>query len=307
MQLHRRIYFALVATLLSFALSLIYRVATVDPVNDLFFPFCAASALIVGIDPYGDACRITYQGHIYPPNPLTTVLVAVPFVPLGMLGAPLLWSCFTGLLVFGLLKDGAWWRLLVLLSAPYWQAFLTLQWSPLMLAIALLPGLLPLALVKPQTGLPIILTNLTWQRVMGCAFFFLCTLIVDTTWPIRWLPQIQSYDGYIPLLALPVGLLLLLALIRWRQKNAQFLLAMAIVPQRGIYDLLSLWSLLETPKQLIVVNVLSWLLYALVAMEVPFPFPILSVILIYLPFLAIVIRLPVAKAIQSWNARNIAS
>jgi|GEM_PF-3079946 len=90
MPLRRRIYLALVATLMSFILSIVYRVTTVDPVNDLVFPLCAASALLRGIDPYGKACLLIYQGHIYPPNPLTMVLVAVPFVPFDPFGGPVL-------------------------------------------------------------------------------------------------------------------------------------------------------------------------------------------------------------------------
>lgn len=96
-------------------------------------------------------------------------------------------------------------------------------------------------------------------------------------------------------------MLLPLALIRWRQKRAQFLFAMALVPQRGIYDLLSLWSLLETPRQLIILNGLSWVLYGLVVVGIPIPFPILSVTLMYLPFLVIVLRVSIANAIQSWS------
>jgi hypothetical protein len=282
--------------------SLLYQTSASDPVNDLFFPFCGASALLRGIDPYGELCLIKYQGRIYPPNPMTTVLVAVPFAPLGVLGSIILWSCITGLLVFALLKDGAWWRLLTLLSAPYWESFLTLQWPPLILAIALLPALLPLALVKPQNGLPVILTNMTWRRVVGCGLFLAATLAVDLTWPRRWLAQLGSYDGYIPLLAFPIGIFLLLALIRWREKSAQFLLLMAIVPQRGIYDLLSLWSLIETPKQLIILNGLSWLLYGLVIMSIPIPFPVLSVSLIYLPLLAIILPISRVNVFRAWNA-----
>jgi len=92
-------------------------------------------------------------------------------------------------------------------------------------------------------------------------------------------------------LALPLGLLLLLASMRWHEKKSQFLLFMSIVPQRGIYDLLSLWSLLETPKQIIILNILSWLLYALARLGVAISFPILCVALIYLPFLFIVLGL----------------
>jgi hypothetical protein len=303
MPFRRRLYTALLAATVSFAVLTVHRVIAVEPVNDQFFPFCAASALLHGVDPYGEACIIAYRGQIYPPNPLTTVLAVIPFTPLGEFGPLMLASCLTGLLVFGLLKDGAWWRLLVLLSAPYWQAFLFLQWSPLILAITFLPACLPLALIKPQTGLPVILTNLTWRRGLACALFLGLTLIVDPTWPLRWLPHTRAYNGYIPVLAFPVGLLLLFTLLRWRDKCGRFLFLMAIVPQREIYDLLSLWSVLETPKQVMLLNILSWLLYGLVWLKAPLAFPLLSVGLIYLPLLALVLRIPMTKPVQSVEAQ----
>ena len=105
-------------------------------------------------------------------------------------------------------------------------------------------------------------------------------------------------------MALPVSLPLLLALSRWRHQPAQFLLLMAIVPQRGIYDLLSLWSLLKTPKQLLALNGLSWLLYALVNLGSPVPFPILSVTVIYLPCLFLIMRDPITHRMREYQNRR---
>ncbi|GAB4200215.1 MAG: hypothetical protein OHK0022_21100 [Roseiflexaceae bacterium] len=298
MQPRQRLFCAFAIALIVGAASLVYRVLDRDAINDLYFPLCGGAAVLQGIDPYGGSCEILYQGKVFPPNPLTTVLVAVPFAPLGLFGSALLWACGTGLLVYGLLKDGEWWRLLVLVSGPYWQAFLTHQWSPLILAVALLPGLLPLAMVKPQTGLPVILTNLTWRRALACAAFLLLTFVLDPTWPLRWLPQTQTYNGYVPLLALPVGLLLPLVLIRWREKHAQFLFLMSIVPQRGLYDLLSLWSVVENRRQLVVLNLLSWALFGLAFFFPQLPFPVLSVTLIHLPLVLYTLREPIGNAIQ---------
>src|SRR5438093_1099062 len=113
MSVSRRIFYACLATLLVLVLSVVYRLSTVEPVNDLYFPFCGAKALLHSIDPYGGRCLIEWKGVIYPPNPMTTIFAAVPFmVAFGAgWGALLLWSSFTGLLVFGLLCDGQWWRL----------------------------------------------------------------------------------------------------------------------------------------------------------------------------------------------------
>ncbi len=38
---------------------------------------------------------------------------------------------------------------------------------------------------------------------------------------------------------------------------------MALIPQRGLYDLLPLWYLVDTRRQLLVLNGLSWLMMGL--------------------------------------------
>src|SRR5262245_22596724 len=93
MPFRRRFFAALLAATISFALLAVHRVIATEPVNDLFFPFCAAVALLRGVDPYGGACIIAYKGQIFAPNPLTTVLAAVPFIPLGEFGPLMLSAC----------------------------------------------------------------------------------------------------------------------------------------------------------------------------------------------------------------------
>ena len=260
MPMRRRIYIAILAVLASLVLSVLKLLVLPGPVNDFQVPICGARALLHGLDPYSGICTIGAEQDAYATYPMTAILAVMPFTVFGnqTSNAIFVWAAINGLLAFALLHDNRPWRLLLFTSAVYWQAFDTYQWSPFITAIAFMPGLLPLALVKPHTGLAVILTNLTRRRALGLAAFLLLSLAVYPTWPLRWLTQARSYDGYIPLLAMPLGLLVLLAMVRWREKRAWFYLLTAAVPQRGLYDPLALGWLAGNPRQMLFLAAMSW-------------------------------------------------
>ena len=262
---HRRLLIATLVAIAALGGSWAYRTSAADPVNDFGLLFCGADALLRGIDPYGPPC--VGQGT-FTAYPLTAILAVSPFTVFGSWWGPIvLWSFLAGLLAWALLAQGQVWRLLTLTSMPFVVSFMFLQWSPLILAIAFLPGLLPLTLIKPHLGLPVLATNLTRRRVIGCLVFIAITFAIDPTWPWRWLRLTAAFDGFIPVLSMsPAGLLLLLAAIRWRSKDARFYVLMALMPQRGLYDLLPLWYLVETRRQLLILNGLSWLMFGLVSL-----------------------------------------
>jgi len=296
------------AFVLALCLQLTYRTVLGGRGYDLYFPFCAARAILDGIDPYAGTCAIVIQHKTYPSNPLTAVLPALPFVWFGYLGAIAMWSCFVGMMVFGLLKDGEYWRLLVLFSAPFWSSFQFLQWSPLITAVLFLPALLPLALVKPQSGLPVIVTNMTRTRAIACLAFAAATLLVDPRWPLKWWPQALNYDGVVPVLVagwggLLLGLIVFLVLLDWRERRTLFLAVSAIMPQRGIYDALPLATLNPSARQVVAWSVLSWIAFA------AGPFfqdrPRWLVPLIYLPLVAS--RIHDALALRSTRATRLAA
>ena len=220
--------------------------------------------MLGGIDPYGGACAIRDGARTYPSNPLTAIVVALPFSPFGYLGALVMWACFVGVLVFGILTSAKSWRLLILTAAPFWESFWLLQWAPLITAIVFVPSILPLAMVKPHIGLPVMLTNLTRRRIAACAAFAALTLVIDPSWPFRWWPQAMNFDGFVPV-AVPVagtlllGLLVFLALLNARDSRTQFLLLAALMPQRGFYDALPLTTISGSAPQLFAWSVLSWL------------------------------------------------
>jgi hypothetical protein len=278
-QLWRRIALSVLIGAVALLVSLTYRSNDMG-MGDI--PVCHARALLQGEDPY--ACPHETVYRVWPTNPLTTIMLITPFASLSdEAAASAFMAIGTGVMVFGLLGRG-YWPLLTLLSPAYWIAFRTAQWSPLLLGVALLPGLLPLALAKPQVGLPIILMNLTWRRAVACGVFVLASFALIPDWPWRWLPQTTTYDGFIPLLTLP-GPLILIALLRWRQQSARWLLLLAAVPQRALHDQLLLWIIPRSPRESLLLTICAWL-------GAPFWYPnppaALVVTLLYIPSLLIV-------------------
>lgn len=220
--------------------------------RDFDWPLRAARDLLAGRDPYN------YAFHEYAiPYPLPAALVALPFawLPNQVAGA-LFIGLSSALLAFGLTKHG-YARLLIFLAYPYWDALIFVQWSPLIMAAAFFPLLLPVALAKPQIALPIALTHLSRRGFWACVVVGIASLLVLPDWPLRWLGQINSYQSFVPLLVLP-GPLLLLALLRRRDKDAQMLMLAAVMPQRWLYDSFILWLIPKSPREILITAGISW-------------------------------------------------
>ena len=261
MSLQKRILAACAIGAAAAILCYTYQLGHGASAGDLWIPLCMARALLGGAEPYA-ACRSVHSDGVTPAtaNPLTTGLAMLPFAPLpDPVVAAVVFGLSSGLLAFGLARDGAW-RLLVFLAFPYWESLRWVQWAPLLMAVALFPALLPLTLIKPHVGLPIALTRLTWRRALACAAFGLLSLAIEPSWPWRWLGQVGDYTGFVPLLALP-GPLLLLALLRWRSPDARLFTLLALAPQRIYYDQLLLFVLPRGARELLALSAISWLVF----------------------------------------------
>jgi hypothetical protein len=162
----------------------------------------------------------------------------------------------SALLAFGLSRHG-YHRLYVFLAYPYWAALYEAQWTPLILASAFLSALLPVTLAKPQLGLPILLTSSTKRGLLACVAAAALTFIIMPGWLGQWLSHLHRYSRFIPLLVLP-GPLLALALIRFREREARFLIAAALMPQRWFYDGFILWFIPKSRREIIWTSFLSW-------------------------------------------------
>ena len=189
--------------------------------------------------------------------PLPGAILALPFIGLpAELAAALFYGLSSGLLAFGLTRYG-YHRLLVFLAYPFWAGILTAQWAPAIAAAAFFPLLLPLTLAKPQVGLPVALTHLSPRGMLACLGVVAITLIAMPQWPRLWLGQLGHYEHFVPLLVLP-GPLLILALVRYKDKDAWLLFLAALMPQRWFFDTFILWLIPRSRRELIWTAGFSW-------------------------------------------------
>jgi hypothetical protein len=199
-------------------------------------------------------------------NPYDRPMQLYP-LPCAIFGLPFVWmrpevagGAFYGissaLMAFGLSRN-SYHRLFVFLAFPYWAGLITAQWTPLIIASALLPPLLPATLAKPQLGLPVVLTRATRIGLLACAFVAALSFLILPRWPWLWIHNLHQYMYFIPFLVLP-GPLLALALLRFRSRDARFLLFMALVPQRWFYDMLILWLIPKSWRELSLTVLVSW-------------------------------------------------
>jgi hypothetical protein len=223
--------------------------------------------------------------------PLTAAFFALPFLRLPPeTAAGLFYGLSSAILAFGVTRNG-YERLLIFLAYPYWAGLLTVQWSPLLAASAFFPLLLPATLAKPQIGLPVLLTNPSRRGFVACLVLLLLSLIAMPTWPEIWLAQTRQYQYFIPLFVVP-GLLLLLALIRWRDRDAILLFLAACMPQRWFFDAFILWLIPKSRREIVWTVFFSWGAGIWRWYRFPHTFDEvgkIAVIFLYLPMLAVVL------------------
>jgi hypothetical protein len=223
--------------------------------------------------------------------PLVAAFFGFPFVWLRPeIAAAAFYGLSSGAMAFGLSRGG-YHRLLVFLAYPYWAGILTAQWSPLILAAGFFPLLLPVTMVKPQVGLPVALTHLSRRGVIACAVLLLVSLALMPHWPLAWIGQLGYYQHFIPVLVLP-GPVLILALWRYRDRDALLLFLSAIMPQRWFFDSLTLWLIPKSRREILLTAALSWGAGIWRWYHIPTSFAQVgrwTVIFIYLPMLGVIL------------------
>jgi len=241
-----------------------------------------AQRLLAGQNPYDTP---------FEQYPLTAGLFALPFVRLQPeVAAALFYGLSSALLAFGLTRHG-YHRLLIFLAYPYWAGLLTVQWSPLIAASSFFPLLLPLTMAKPQIGLPVFLTRANRTGFVACIVVVALSLALMPQWPLLWIAQMGHYEHFIPLLVLP-GPLLLLALLRYRDRDAIFLLLTACMPQRWFFDSFILWLIPRSRREIVWTVFLSWGAGILRWYHSPHSFIQVgrwTILFIYLPMLAVLL------------------
>ncbi len=211
----------------------------------------AARSLLSGEDPYAN----TPAGAV--PYPLPAAIVAMPFALFpAEIGGALFFGLSSALLGLGLIRQDPQ-RLLIFLAYPYWAALMTAQWTPLIMCGAFFSLAFALCVAKPQIGMPMALTHASRWGILATACLLLISFMLRPRWPLEWIPQLHGYQHFVPLLVVP-GPLLVLALWRWRDRDAQLLLIFCILPQRWFYDSFLLWLIPKTRRNILATVAGSW-------------------------------------------------
>jgi hypothetical protein len=215
--------------------------------SDFELVWNAARVWLGGESPYaaiGPGLSIEWQfPQLYP---FPAVVFAIPF---SFLSAQLANICFVaisaGAMAWAItserLDDPRWW---VFASFAYVEAVHVAQWSPLMIAAALMPSLSFVLACKPTIGAAFFVAFPRWRTALIGAAFALATIVIYPKWIPEWLNTL-SHTSHMnaPVAHLRVGgPLLLLALLRWRRPEARLLAALACIPQTTLlYETLPLF------------------------------------------------------------------
>ena len=219
----------------------------------------AARAWLAGLNPYAvtpsDPPYFIHDRFFYP---MPTVLAVTPFAAMPLAaGAATFFGLSSALLGYALSRD-RWNRLPMFLSFPYIMAASLGQWSPLVIATALLPGLGFLNVLKPNLGLALTFARPTRAALIGGPALLIASLALLPTWPTDWLSNLRAMPGHPPPLLTLWGCWLVVAALRWRTEDGRLVLGMAAVPQLPMfYDQLPLLLLHRNRKQALAAVFLS--------------------------------------------------
>jgi hypothetical protein len=274
--------------------------------GDFGFQLRGARDLLAGRDPY-DSPPGPYN-ILYP---LPAIMLAIPLAWLNDFAAGgVFFGISSGLLAWLILRKGEPWQLLIFLSWPFFYALLFAQWSPLVLCLYFTPAFLPVLVMKPQNALPLALTQRpSWLGIGLTLVIGIASLVIYPTWPFVWLKQTSSYQGIIPpLLTLPLGPLLLLALLRYREQKAWLLVSMAAMPQRVLYDQLALFMVPGNRLEMLIFMLCSWLSLPVLLIfggwiHLPGGWKLWILLTLYLPALGIVFAPVLGGWIKKWKDR----
>ena len=251
--------------------------------------FGAAYLLLRGENPYaeiGPGRIVDLQGAWA--YPLPAALVTMPFLAIDPnWSAFVMVGCSFALCAYGLTGMPAgiaanslgWWQLLALASAPATATFYNGQWAPALLGAALVPAFGWMLAVKPTLGAALWLWRPTKRAAIGVTALCLVSLPVLPSWPQDFLRVATSnfvVGQYVTPLFRPngSGLILLLALLRWRRPESRLLVLLGCIPQNAfLYDQLPLLLVPRSRVALALFAIWTHVLWRLMDELHPFPEP----------------------------------
>lgn len=280
--------------------------------SDLDQVWYAATALRHGLNPYDvigpTGTWFKWNWPLYYPMPAVLLAFPLSFLPLTVARYAFV-GASSGLLAYAVTRR-AWFPLMIFASGAYVNAALVAQWSPLLTAAILLPGLAVFFAAKPTLGAICAAPISTSRRTATVVFFGWIVLAILSwvalpQWFTSWREAVRGAAHVRPLIALPGGFLLLAALTRWRRPEARLLIAYALVPHTTmLYEALPALLVPDTWPEMLMLTIGSIVAYliesmAIHATDVPTLIAregIVTIFCVYLPALALVMRRPNERA-----------
>lgn len=257
--------------------------------------------------------------------PLPAIVAATPFAPLP--SAPV--ACGVFMLLGGTafawaLSANGRGALLGFFAAGVFVTAVWVQWTPLHAGAYALAPLGVFLVVKPHSGAAIFCARPSWWPIVMGLLCLAVAYSVDPQWFAAWRANMALSGAelgvtttglpYTAPALLPGGVLVLLALTRWRRPEARLLVGLACVPQSLLlYETVPLALVPRGWKESALFVALTWLVYWRLPSPVP-SFPrfamasgLLSTACIYLPLTVMVLRRPNTGAVPAWLERRIAA
>jgi len=196
--------------------------------------------------------------------PLVTAIFSIPFTILEpYTSGALFFGICSAILAFAILNDN-WWRWPVFLSPCFFIAASVAQWTPLIMAAALLPPIFrSLSFLKPSLGIISFFYRPSFRAIIIIFVVGMLSLLVLPSWPFDWLRIMRQAGGrYVSPFLFPGGFLLVLALISWKRTEGRTLFAMSVIPRHAYwYDGMLLWLLPSNLKQSLILSLTGWVGY----------------------------------------------
>ena len=298
---------------------LTYVIAVKQPQDsDILLLRAAAAAIVHGESPYAAITGLTY------PLPGLVLITPLALVPPGFACALF---TFVGTTAFAwALMEQGYAPLLGFFSPGMLFAAQVGQWSPLFAGAVAVAPLGVFLIVKPHVGLATFAARPTWWAVAGALVSVAIAFAVQPTWIHDWrasmalagvsVGAVQTASPYNAPVALTGGVLVLLALSKWRRPEARLLVVLACVPQSLLlYEIVPLALIPRGWKQATTYLVLSHVVWRILRFENPWPVKAeylnasgtLIMLAIFLPLTAMVLKRPNEGELPAWLETRITS
>jgi len=273
----------------------------------------SAHALLDGNNPY-PTMPSPSEPHFQLYNPLPAAVLAIPFA---LFRADVGLSLFSGLsaatLAFVVTRR-SFDPLVMFLSASFVHTIVMGQWSLLLAAALFAPSLAFVGSAKPNIGVVIVAALASWRAAAAMVGFAVLTLLLRPTWPLEWLAVLRTSTSHFSPIGIPGGVLLLLALIRWRRPEARLVAALGVVSQSPFpYEAMPVFFVPRSRAEYYVLVIGSDVALAVYAHFRGLPLAeywringIAVVVCMYLPALVMVLRRPNEGVVPAWLERTAA-